>query len=211
MALSYQAPQSRRVGMRKEDLGYSLLQNGPQVKVKRREQKQRSPSIDIDAPPKDSSDDASTVHEFELSDTDSLPSKKRKTGDYELAFDSNDSKSPRGGNNDAASELTNEPSKIRSTSFASSNGRSRRLNGPSTSFKCPGPAARAIAAEDLIDTWTAKPKKTKAMYGTASKNIHIAALPKEKKKDLKVGSISPLEKSRTGFRTFNHKAVKPLR
>jgi hypothetical protein len=211
MASSYQAPQSRRVGMRTEKLGYSLLPTGPQVKATPREQKQRSPSIDIDAPPRDSSDDASTVHDFELSDADSLPSKRRKIGKYELAFDSTGSKTPHGGSNDAASELTNEPSNIRSTSFASSNARSRRLNGPQTSFKCPGPAVRAIAAEDFIDTWTAKPKKTKAMYGTNSKNIHIAALPKEKKKDTEGESISPFKKSKTGFRTFNNKAVEPLR
>lgn len=211
MAFSYQVPQSRRVGMRREKLSYSLLQNGPQVKAAPREQKQRSPSIDIDAPPRDSSDDASTVHDFELSDTDSLPSKKRKTGKYELAFDSTGSKGPHGGSNDATSELANEPSNIRSTSFASSNVRSRRLNGPQTSFKCPGSAVRAIAEEAFIDMWTAKPKKTKAMYGTNSKNIHVAALPREKKKDTEGKSISPVKKSKTGFRTFNHKAVEPLR
>lgn len=210
MPLSYQAPQYRRLGMRKETLGYNLLQSGPQVKGKPREQKQRSPSIDIDAPPKDSSDDASTVHDFELSDTDSLPSKKRKTGNYELAFDSTGSKSSKGGSR-AASELANEPSNIRPSSFVSSNARSRRLNGSQISFKCPGPSVRAIAAEDLIDTWTAKPKKTKAMYGTNPRNIHVAALPKENKKDIVVDSISPVQKSRTGFRKFNDKAVKPLR
>ena len=212
MALPYQASHLRRVGLRKENLGYSLLQSGPHVKVKPREQKQRSPSVDIDAPPRDSSDDASTVHDVDLSETESLPSKKRKTETYELAFKSTDSKSPQSGSDDAVSELANEPSRFPSSSFTSSNGRSRRLNGSRTNFKGPSQAARVAATdavEDPIDTWTAKPKKSKVMYGVNPRNIHTALSPR-KKKDME-GSISAVEKSKTGFRIFNDKAVEPLR
>ncbi len=211
MSLSYQAPQARRVGLRRENLGYSLLESGPQVKAKPREQKQRSPSTDIDAPPRDSSDDASTVHDVELSDTESLPSKKRKLGDYKLAFNNGDTIAPRGGSNDATSELANEPSRIRTSSFMSSNGRSSRLNGSLPSFKKPSEAVRVVATEDPIDMWMTKPKKTRAMYGASSKNIHTAALPEKTKKDTEGGSISAVKKSKTGFRTFNDKAVEPLR
>ena len=209
-----QAPQQRRLGLRKEGLGYNLLQNGPHVKAKGREQKQRSPSTDIDAPPKDSSDEASTVYDVELFDTEPLPSKRRRTGKYELALESTKSRSPQSGSDNGVSELANEPSRISASSFSSSNRRSGRQSGSQKAFKRPSEATKAVVvveAEDPTSTWATKQKKKKATYGTNPRNIHTAPPPKEIKKDAEEQSITPVRKSKAGFLTFNKEAVEPLR
>ena len=214
MAMPYQSPQPRRIGLRRESLGYNLLQNGPHVKAKPTVQKQRSPSTDIDAPPKDSSDEASTVHEVELSDTESLPSKRRRIGTYELAFKNTGSKSPQSESDDGVSELANERSRISASSFLSSNGRSRCQGSSQTAFKRPSGASKAVVVadvEDPIDTWTAKHKKNKAIYGANPRNMHTAPPPLEKKKGTEEQSTAPVRENKTGFRTFNNKAVEPLR
>ena len=207
--------QPRRIGLRREKLGYTLLQSGPHVKTKSREQTHRSPSIDIDAPPKDSSDEASTAHEVDLSDTESLPSKKMRIGTYKVAFESTGSKSPHGGSNDGVSELANERSRISSSTFSSSNGRPGRRGGFPTKFQKPSHAVKAVVVvdvEDPIDTWSTKHKKNKALYGTNPRNIHTALSPREEeKKDADKASVTPVGKSKTGFRTLNNTAVEPLR
>ena len=212
MALSYKEPQQpRRIGMRTERLRYgSLLQNGPHANPKPRAQKQRSPSIDVDAPPKDSSDEASTVHSVELSDTELIPSKKRKIGYYEQ-WSERLSKSPQSRGNDATSELLNEPSRYRPSTFTAS-GRSRGLNHSQKGFKLPSQAARTVAiveAEDPIDSWTTKPK-SKAKYGMNLKNIHTAVSPRKEKEDEEENKVSAMTKNRSGFRALNSKAIEPL-
>ena len=214
MALSYkEMRQPRRIGMRTERLRYgSLLQNGPHAEAKPRKQKQRSPSIDVDAPPKDSSDEASTVHSIEISDTESIPSKKRKIGSYQTAFKST-SESPKSRGNDTSSELPNEPSNLPLTNF-SSMGRTRRPDGSHKRFKPPSQVVRAVVvvgSEDPIDTWTMKPKKTKTLYGGNPKNIHVAASPAKKKDVPKNADIRAVKKGATGFLALNEEAVKPLR
>ena len=215
MALSHHSTHPRRIGLRKENLGYgSLLQSGPHVKAKSREQKQRSPSTDIYAPPRDSSDEASIVHDVELSDTESLPSKKRRTGSYELAFKSTGSESPQSGSDNTTQELRNEPSRISSSSFSSTSSRFRRPHDSKASFTTPNHAVSAVPVDDVADpihNWTVRSRKTKAMYGTNMKNIHTALPVVKKKKETGGANIPAVNKSKTGFRTFNSKAFEPLR
>ncbi len=215
MALPHQPSQPRRIGLRKENLRCgSLLQSGPHVKAKPREQKQLSPSTDIDAPPRDSSDEASTVHDVELSDAESLPSKKRRIGSYELAFKNTGSESPQSGSDHAAQELRNEPSRISSSSFSRTTSCSRHLHDSIPSFNRPNYAVNSISAndaEDPIDSWTLKPRKTKAIYSTNMRNIHTATPRGKRNQEIEEANIPAVNKSKTGFRIFNHKAFEPLR
>ncbi|MCJ1373051.1 hypothetical protein MMC20_004277 [Loxospora ochrophaea] len=181
----------RRIGLTADTLRYgNLLQNGPHVEKNKRPLR---PVLDINAPPEDSSDESSLLHDAELSGLDSPPTPKRLGGTQIRV--------PRSyGANGGTSRNINPESSQRSTRSVTQQDDARK------DFKRPREASEVSdRGQDPFDSFSlSKPKRPKSTYRAGS-NIHASVAPLVKKAKTKSTQV-PTHDLGNGFQAVDVEA-----
>ena len=186
--------------MRRTDYHYaeSLLESGPRIK-----EQDRNPTPDILAPPQDSSDEASIVHDEDLADDVHLVgySSTRSNGtDSPEKTISGKSAAMLPQNPEGQSNL--EPSSIPATKFGPSKG--KRYISTSQRNQKEGDDEVGEDDEDMSGVWS-QPKKPRTSYRSSSQrssqvNIHLSSKAGQSKQPPKQIGTSAVPNGKQGLR-----------